>query len=48
MFKVETIRSLSAQQRLRLAKALRRKYNSSAKQIAKLCGLVYDEVKDVL
>ena len=48
MFKVDTIRSLSAQQRLKLAKALRRKYNSSAKQIAKLCGLVYEEVKGVL
>jgi hypothetical protein len=34
------------QQRLRLARTLRSRYNSSIKQIARLAGLVYDEVKD--
>lgn len=45
---VETIRSLSTSQRLALAKTLRSKYDCSPKQIAKVCGLVYSEVKDIL
>ncbi len=48
MFGVQTVRSLSSAQRLRLAKSLKAKYNSSVKQIARLCGLVYDEVKNIL
>ncbi|MCQ2134065.1 MAG: hypothetical protein MJY88_03775 [Bacteroidales bacterium] len=48
MFGVQTVRKLSSAQRLRLAKALKAKYNSSVKQIARLCGLVYDEVKTLL
>lgn len=43
MFGVETIKSLTAQQRIRLARALRGRYNSSIKQITRLCGLRYDE-----
>jgi len=39
---------LNTQQRLFLAKTLRKRYNSSIKQIARLCGLVYDEVKDMI
>ena len=39
---------LNTQQRLLLAKFLRSRYNSSLKQIARLCGLVYDEVKNLL
>ena len=39
---------LNTQQRLFLAKTLRKRYNSSIKQIARLCGLVYDEVKGKL
>lgn len=42
------VKGLSTQQRLRLARTLRRQYNSSIKQIARLCGLVYDEVKDMI
>lgn len=41
-------RTLNTQQRIRLAKALRRKYNSSPKQIARLCGLDYKEVQQFL
>lgn len=41
-------RNLEMGQRIRLAKALRARYNSSLKQIARLCGLVYDEVKDMI
>ena len=29
-------------------KTLRVRYNSSLKQIVRLCGLVYDEVKDLI
>lgn len=48
MFGVQTVKSLSTQQRLKLARALRRKYNSSLKQVVRLCGLVYDEVREML
>lgn len=48
MFGVQTVRNLSPAQRLKLAKALKAKYNSSVKQIARLCGLVYDEVRTIL
>lgn len=41
-------RDLNTQQRLRLAKQLRRKYNSSPKQIARLCGLDYTEVQNMI
>lgn len=41
-------KQLNTQQRIRLAKALRKRYNSSPKQIARLCGLKYSEVKDQL
>ncbi|MCQ2143757.1 MAG: hypothetical protein MJY56_06785 [Bacteroidales bacterium] len=46
LFGVRTVRTLNTFQRLKLAKALRVKYNSSPKQIARLCGLIYSEVKD--
>lgn len=42
-----SIRSLQIQERIKLAKTLRLRYNSSPKQIARLCGLVYDEVKGI-
>ncbi|MCQ2144357.1 MAG: hypothetical protein MJY72_01300 [Bacteroidales bacterium] len=48
MFGVRTVKTLNTQQRLKLARALRRKYNSSLKQVARLCGLVCDEVKEML
>jgi hypothetical protein len=48
LFGKKSIKSLSTEQRLRLAHTLRRRYNSSIKQIARLCGLVYDEVKDLI
>lgn len=48
MFGTKTIKGLSSGQRLSLARALHRKYNSSIKQIARLCGLVYSEVKDMI
>ncbi len=48
LFGKKSIKSLSTEQRLRLARTLRRRYNSSIKQIARLCGLVYDEVKGLI
>ena len=48
LFGVSSIKTLNIQQRIRLAKTLRVRYNSSLKQIIRLCGLVYDEVKDRL
>ena len=48
MFGHNNTNRLDVGQRLRLARALKAKYNSSLKQIVRLCGLVYDEVKDKL
>lgn len=48
LFGVETVRTLSTEQRLRLVKTLRSRYDSSPKQLVKMCGLVYDEVKSLL
>jgi len=48
LFGVDSIKSLTTSERLKLAKALKARYNSSTKQIARLCGLVYEEVKDIL
>ena len=47
MFGTDSVRGLTTAQRIKLAKALRARYNSSLKQIARVCGLVYDEVKDI-
>ena len=47
-FGVETTRTLSTQDRIKLAKLLRTRYNSSPKQITRACGLIYDEVKDMI
>lgn len=48
LFGTESIKLLMTSERLKLAKALKARYNSSTKQIARICGLVYDEVKDIL
>jgi len=48
LFGVQSIKCLDSVHRVRLARALRQRYNSSVKQIARLCGLVYDEVKDII
>ena len=48
LFGAKTVKSLSVQQRVKLARTLKARYNSSLKQIARLCGLVYDEVKSLL
>ena len=44
-FGVMSIRTLTANQRILLAKMLRSRYNSSVKQIARVCGLIYEEAK---
>ena len=48
LFGVAELWSLDTAQRLRLAKCMKRRYNCSPKQIARLCGLVYDEVRNML
>ena len=48
LFGKKSVKSLCTEQRIRLARTLRRRYNSSIKQIARLCGLVYGEVKDLV
>ena len=45
LFGQQSVKGLSTEQRLRLARTLRARYNSSLKQIVRLSGLVYDEVK---
>ena len=42
------LRSLDTTRRVRLARVLKSRYNSSTKQIARLCGLAYDELNDLL
>ena len=48
LFGAKSVKGLDTAHRLRLARTLRSRYNSSLKQIARLCGLVYDEVKDLI
>ena len=48
LYGMKSIKGLNTQQRLRLARTLRSRYNSSIKQIIRLCGLVYEEAKDKL
>lgn len=48
MFGLESVRALSADKRLRLAKALKYKYNSSPKQLARICRLKYKELEGLL
>lgn len=48
LFGVKTVRSLDTAKRLRLARTLKSKYNCSTKQLARLCGLIYSEVKDLI
>lgn len=48
MFGTCSAKCLDIQQRVVLAKALRRRYQSSVKQIARVCGLVYNEIKDLI
>lgn len=45
-FKNRSIRCLDTAQRLRLARTLRKRYNCSVKQLVRVCGLIYEEVKD--
>lgn len=48
LFGVNSIKTLSTSQRVKLARTLRARYNSSLKQVVKLSGLIYDEVKDLI
>ena len=48
MFGTESLAGLDTVRRLKLARTLKSRYNSSTKQIARVCGLVYEEVRDRL
>lgn len=48
LFGTGNLRNLETYQRIRLAKALRAKYNCSVKQIARVCGLVAHEAEHLL
>ena len=48
MFGTRSARELDMPRRIRLAKALKSRYNSSSKQIARICGIKYEEVKAIL
>ena len=48
MFGTNSIKGLDTKQRIRLAATLKFKYDSSVKQIARLTGLVYEEIKDMI
>ena len=48
MFGTTSTKKLNIRQRIQLAKTLHARFNSSQKQIIRLCGLVYDEVKDMI
>ena len=48
LFGVSSTNGLNTGQRLKLAKVLKSRYNSSLKQVARLSGLVYEEVKNLL
>ena len=48
LFGVSSTKGLNTGQRLKLAKVLKSRYNSSLKQVARLSGLVYEEVKNLL
>ena len=48
LFGERTVKKLNTQERLRLAKTLRARYNSSLKQICRLTGLVYEEAQHLL
>jgi len=48
LFGTMSLKELDTAKRLRLARTLKSRYNSSVKQLARLCGLVYNEIKDYL
>lgn len=48
LFGQNDIRKLDIASRLKLARVLKSRYNSSDKQIIRLCGLIYDEVSHLL
>lgn len=48
LYRKKSTKSLNTTERLKLARVLKSRYNSSVKQIVRLCGLNYDECKDLL
>ena len=46
LYGVDNVKSLTTDQRMKLAKTMRARYNCSLRQIASLSGLIYEEVKE--
>ena len=47
MFGNVSSRSLSVEQRVSLCRKMKSRYNSSTKQLARICGLKYEEIRDL-
>lgn len=48
LFGIQELRGLNMERRVKLARVMKSRYNCSSKQIARVCGLVFEEVKDLL
>ena len=48
LFHTRGLRMLDVRQRVRVAKVLKGRYRCSVRQVARVCGLLYDEVKGVM
>lgn len=48
LFNKKGLKNLNMAQRIKLARTLRSRYNCSAKQVIRICGLIYAEAKDII
>ncbi len=48
LFGTDNLRALDTTSRVKLARILKSRYNSSVKQICRACGLVYDQAKSLI
>lgn len=48
LFGEKSSNNLDTGKRIHLARCLKSRYNSSTKQIARICGLKYDEIRDII
>lgn len=48
LFNKKGLKNLNMTQRIKLARTLRFRYNCSAKQVIRICGLIYEEARDMI
>ena len=48
LFHTRGLRMLDVRQRVKVAKVLKGRYRCSVRQVARVCGLLYDEVKGIM